>query len=69
MRETLPGSPKEPDPDGSVGADRPPIDERIQEVIGRSLRAHYDALLGEAVPDKFLVLLAELEAKEKRHGE
>ena len=42
----------------------PMLDPRIQDAIGRSLRAHYDDLLKAPVPDKFLVLLAELEARE-----
>ena len=44
------------------------LDARIQDAIGRSLKAHYDDLVSAPIPDKFLMLLAELEAKEQQHG-
>jgi len=37
------------------------IDPRIQREIGRHLRAHYDDLVNEPVPDKFMQLLQQLE--------
>ncbi|WP_156323373.1 NepR family anti-sigma factor [Bosea sp. AAP35] len=42
------------------------LDPRVQESIGRSLKAHYDDIVSAPVPDKFLVLLAQLEATEHR---
>ncbi len=42
------------------------LDPRVQESIGRSLKAHYDDLINAPIPDKFLVLLAQLEAQERR---
>jgi len=42
------------------------LDPKVQESIGRSLRAHYDDIVNAPVPDKFLVLLAQLEATERR---
>lgn len=42
------------------------LDPRVQESIGRSLKAHYDDIVNAPVPDKFLVLLAQLEATEHR---
>ncbi|MBL8568113.1 MAG: hypothetical protein JNK84_03415 [Phreatobacter sp.] len=42
------------------------LDARIQDAIGRSLKAHYDDLISAPIPDRLLVLLAELEAKERR---
>ncbi|HEY5794272.1 MAG TPA: NepR family anti-sigma factor [Bosea sp. (in: a-proteobacteria)] len=42
------------------------LDPRVQESIGRSLKAHYDDIVNAPVPDKFLVLLAQLEATESR---
>ncbi|WP_244548413.1 NepR family anti-sigma factor [Bosea vaviloviae] len=42
------------------------LDPRVQESIGRSLKAHYDDIVNAPVPDKFLVLLAQLEAQETR---
>ena len=47
----------------------PELDPRIQGAIGRALQSHYDDLVRSPVPDRFLVLLAELEAKEQNHGE
>ncbi len=44
------------------------MDPKIQEILGRALKAHYDDLVGAPIPDRFLVLLAELEAKEARDG-
>ncbi len=48
------------------GAPPGEINAKVQDAIGRALKAHYDDLVGAPVPDRFLVLLAELEAKEKR---
>lgn len=42
------------------------LDPRVQESIGRSLKAHYDDLVNAPVPDRFLVLLAQLEDTERR---
>lgn len=42
------------------------LDPRIQDAIGKSLKAHYDDLISAPIPDRLLVLLAELEAKERR---
>ncbi|TCR68715.1 NepR family anti-sigma factor [Bosea sp. BK604] len=44
----------------------PILDPKVQESIGRSLKAHYDDLVNAPIPDKFLVLLAQLEAQEQR---
>lgn len=40
------------------------LDPKVQESIGRSLKAHYDDLISAPIPDRFLVLLAQLEASE-----
>ncbi len=45
------------------------LDPRIQDAIGKSLKAHYDDLIGAPIPDRLLVLLAELEAKERRNDQ
>jgi hypothetical protein len=42
------------------------LDPKVQESIGRSLKAHYDDIVNAPVPDKFLMLLAQLEATEQR---
>ncbi len=46
------------------GSDEPVLGQHVQDVIGRSLQAHFDDIASAPIPDKFLVLLAELEAKE-----
>lgn len=43
----------------------PEIDSELQAHIGRHLKASYDDILGQDVPDRFLELLQKLEAKEK----
>ncbi len=45
------------------------LDPRIQDAIGKSLKAHYDDLISAPIPDRLLVLLAELEAKERRNDQ
>ncbi len=40
----------------------------IAQTIGQALQAHYDDLVAAPMPDRFLALLAELEAKEKSRG-
>ncbi len=42
------------------------LDPKVQESIGRSLKAHYDDIVNAPIPGKFLVLLAQLEATEQR---
>ncbi len=44
------------------------LSPKIQDAIGRSLIAHYNDIVSSPIPDKFLLLLAELEAKEEKHG-
>ena len=39
----------------------PRIDSRIQHEIGKHLRAHYDDLVNEPVPDRIMELLQKLE--------
>lgn len=50
-------------PDGAEGEIE--LDSRIQDVIGKSLQAHFDDILAAPMPDRFLVLLSELESKEQ----
>jgi hypothetical protein len=42
------------------------MDSRIQHEIGKHLRAHYDDLVNEPVPDKFMELLEQLEQSVSR---
>ena len=46
--------------------DRKPamLDRTVQVQIGRMLREHFAGVAGEPVPERFIALLAELEAKE-----
>ncbi len=39
----------------------PQMDSRVQHEIGKHLRAHYDDVINEPVPDKFMELLEKLE--------
>jgi hypothetical protein len=39
----------------------PRIDPRIQHEIGKHLRAHYQGVVDEPVPDRFMELLEKLE--------
>jgi hypothetical protein len=51
-------------------ADREPfdktVDQAIQNHLGRELKATYDDLVQQPVPDKFRQLLDELERQEKK---
>ncbi len=41
------------------------LDSKILETIGQALKAHYDDLVSAPLPQKFLDLLARLEAEEQ----
>jgi len=47
-------------------ADPLPKDYLISDAIGKALQAHYRSLADAPLPDRFLILLAELEAKDTR---
>ena len=49
------------DPVALVGAERP--DPDLQAHIGRQLRAMYDTVVNQPVPDRFLELLNKLDEK------
>jgi hypothetical protein len=49
-----------------LGRSVSPMDERTKNLLGRALKSHYDDLVTAPIPDRFLMLLAELEAKEVR---
>jgi hypothetical protein len=62
------GAPKKKGNKMQTGMELPPsdgtgpqMDSRIQHEIGKHLRAHYDDLVNEPVPDKFMELLEQLE--------
>ena len=44
--------------------DEPALDPAVQDAIGKALKAHFQDLMQAALPDRLLVLLAELRAKE-----
>ncbi|TLG77028.1 NepR family anti-sigma factor [Methylocystis sp. B8] len=52
------------DADGS-NADGATLDPKIQAQLGRVFRAYCDDLIHQPIPDKFTVLLAKLEAKQR----
>jgi hypothetical protein len=54
------------EPDGGTEDPEFILDPKVQESIGRSLKAHYDDIINAPIPDKFMVLLAQLEAQEHR---
>jgi len=45
------------------------LDPKVQDAIGRGLKAHFDDLVSAPIPDRFLALLAELEAKEQSNDQ
>jgi hypothetical protein len=53
--------------EGAPARNGAPLGGFVRDAIGRSLQAHFDDIVNTPVPDKFLVLLAELEAKERKH--
>jgi hypothetical protein len=44
------------------------LDPSVVNAIGNALMAHYRDLTNAPLPDRFLVMLSELEAKEREHG-
>jgi hypothetical protein len=49
--------------DEETGAEVSPL---VVEAVGRALHAHFRAIAEMPLPDRLLVLLAELEARERR---
>lgn len=47
------------------GAEAALLEPHIQEQLGRVLRSFCDDLIHQPIPDKFVVLLAQLEAKQR----
>jgi hypothetical protein len=41
-----------------------PLDHKLQAHIGNKLKQYYDEIVSEAVPDRFKMLLDQLEKKE-----
>lgn len=51
---------------GMSGRGKPAMDPKVQQAIGKRLRAVYDDVINEPVPDKFMELLAKLERSTSR---
>jgi hypothetical protein len=47
------------------GRGRPPVNETLQHVIGSQLKAAYDEVVRQPVPDRFIELLSALEDKKE----
>ncbi|MGD9545495.1 MAG: NepR family anti-sigma factor [Methylocystis sp.] len=60
MRDSAGG--RDPDVDGADGV---ALDPKVQAQLGRVFRAYCDDLIHQPIPDKFTVLLAKLEAKQR----
>lgn len=58
-----PGSRTSGDDVDPVGGEQPALDRNVQGRIGSHLRAMYDELMQQPIPDRFVDLLAELERK------
>lgn len=55
------------------GPDQPPakrqgLDPKIQDALGRAMRAYSADIISEPIPGRFISLLAQLEAKERQNG-
>jgi hypothetical protein len=49
-----------------LSADPLPKDYLVNDAIGKALQAHFKSLTDAPLPDRFLTLLAELEARDAR---
>jgi hypothetical protein len=58
----------EADASGEEEGDAVSLDPAVVAAIGDALMAHYRDLTDAPLPDRFLVMLSELEAKEREHG-
>jgi hypothetical protein len=45
--------------------DGPEVSPLVVEAVGRALQSHFQAIADLPLPDRFMVLLAELEARER----
>lgn len=48
-----------------TGEEAVSLDVQVQEQLGKVFRAYCDELVHQPIPDKFVVLLAKLEAKQR----
>jgi len=47
-------------------ADEAPLDAKVLDALGRALTAHYEDVVRAPLPERFLVLLEDLEKKERK---
>ena len=57
-----------PPQQASSGLTGPNVPKDLQSQLGHRLKAHYDTLLGEPIPDRFAELLGLLEGRELDAG-
>lgn len=60
-QKTGKGGPHEPEADVEDG---PEMKDEVREFLGKKLRAHYQGLVEQPLPDKFTKLLSELSKRE-----
>lgn len=60
---------KKSEQDSPAAAEGPALDPQIHEFVARSLQAHYESIVQAPVPDRFLMLLAQLEDQERKAAE
>lgn len=65
-----PGEMNAPTDASDAGAGRMPrrLDKSVQSAIGTRLRAYYDEVAREEIPDRFVELLKQLEKKDTGGG-
>ena len=63
--QRLPQKDRRQNEDSVDGIDGAILEPHIQEQLGRVFRSFCDDLIRQPIPDKFVVLLAKLEAKQR----
>lgn len=49
---------------GGEDLEQPTVDQKVQERLGRQLKALYDDVVKQPIPDRLLSLIAQLEEKQ-----
>jgi hypothetical protein len=62
LRGSVAGSPPTGDDEDEIGSEVSPL---VVDAVGRALQRHFQAIAEMPLPDRLLVLLAELEARER----
>ena len=63
--QDVPPLEKEPENMSNEPEENVALDPMIQDALGKALRAYSEDIVKAPIPDKFLLLLAQLEAKER----